>query len=137
VLTGRPVSRRGRATWRSRRQLGRMAAKTTSPLRGVARLFGTASDATDGSRHGSGVRRRPELFRSDRSDRLTLRMALNALTIRNNARSTQTGYRLGVSVCGDSSDTESLMASLGAYTRFCLVPRYRSVVCTDACPNNS
>ena len=28
------------------------------------------------------------------------------------------------------------IASFGAFTRSCLVPRYRSVVCTDACPNS-
>jgi hypothetical protein len=33
-------------------------------------------------------------------------------------------------------DTRSLMASFGAFARSCLVPRYRSVVCTEACPSN-
>jgi hypothetical protein len=33
--------------------------------------------------------------------------------------------------------TLSLIASLGAFTRSCLVPRYRSVVWTDAWPNSN
>ena len=33
--------------------------------------------------------------------------------------------------------TLSLIASLGACTRSCFVPRYRSVVCTEAWPSNS
>jgi hypothetical protein len=31
----------------------------------------------------------------------------------------------------------SLIPSFGAWTRSCLVPRYRSVVCTEAWPNRS
>ena len=33
--------------------------------------------------------------------------------------------------------TLSLIPSFGAFTKSCLVPRYRSVVCTEACPNSN
>src|SRR5438477_7626338 len=33
--------------------------------------------------------------------------------------------------------TLNLIPSFGACTRSCLVPRYRSVVCTEACPSSS
>ena len=33
--------------------------------------------------------------------------------------------------------TRSLIPSFGAWTKSCFVPRYRSVVCTEACPSRS
>jgi hypothetical protein len=50
-------------------------------------------------------------------------------------------YRQGLSGVWRSTSfytaTFSLIASLGAFTRSCLVPRYHSVVWTDAWPSSS